>query len=140
MAFEDDDRQTLSEPFPEETHAHEIARVLNENKVHAFSWYPHELTKKTPEVQILWLCHQFPWISRKVTFGPLHAWDADFLERASRPWSSGERQVALFILMVWSGQNWKGKGNQFDCAHAAGTVCRDDMKVITNWMQQPFWP
>lgn len=115
--------------------------VLNEIRrhFHRVHWYPADLPNKTAEVKILYLCALFPWLGRKITFSQ-NGFDATFLEKASRPWSTGERQVALFIITVWAGHNWTGKGKQFDFTTAASTCGEREMEIITNWMKDPFWP
>ena len=50
--------------------------------------------------------------------------------------SSGEKQVARFILGLWLGNN----EYDFDLFDAVGTLSDNNVNVIREWLADPFWP
>ncbi len=50
--------------------------------------------------------------------------------------SHGEAIMARFYLGVWLGQD----EFDFDFTDAAAVLDRDEIRIITDWMTDPFWP
>lgn len=50
--------------------------------------------------------------------------------------SSGERVTAQFLLSVWRHDNEFG----FDIIEAARTLDDKHLKIIAEWIADPFWP
>ncbi|WP_227969083.1 hypothetical protein [Rouxiella badensis] len=51
------------------------------------------------------------------------------------PLSSGEKILMTSFLSVWFNRNVN-----FDITRAAGILCTDNKRVITQWFMEPFWP
>lgn len=49
--------------------------------------------------------------------------------------SSGERQLALFFLSLWNGQD-----EGFDMLDAASVVDVKQRQLFIHWLRDPFWP
>ena len=61
---------------------------------------------------------------------------AEELKCAIAKWSRGEEIMARFFAGVWLGENsW-----QFDFIEAASVLDSRHMNLVTDWMDQPFWP
>lgn len=56
----------------------------------------------------------------------------NYLATASR----GEAIMARFFLGVWLSRNQF----DFDFTDAAAVLERENMRIITDWMSEPFWP
>ncbi|MBP1000330.1 hypothetical protein J8629_25060 [Serratia fonticola] len=49
--------------------------------------------------------------------------------------SSGERQLALFFLSLWTGND-----EGFDMLAAARVVDSQHRQLLIDWLRDPFWP
>ena len=61
--------------------------------------------------------------------------DPDAIKNALPAMSHGEQIMMTFFWSVWTHQN-----KEFDFIEAASILDNTDMKVITDWMNDPFWP
>jgi hypothetical protein len=85
-------------------------------------------TCRRAEILICDLALQFECLRFKSEhFRPGH-FDAEKLERASGPWSTGERHCVNFILAVWSGNDWEGR--EFNLISAMGTLGRANVEPM----------
>ena len=103
-------------------------------------------TRRRAELLICNLALQFDCLQYKPQwFRPGH-FDAEKLERDSRPWSTGEKHCVNFILAVWSGHDWKEDteagipDRSFKLIDAMGTLGSGNVEPIINWMANPRWP
>lgn len=58
------------------------------------------------------------------------------LEDAMGRFSHGERIMAQFLSAIWFGEN----RFKFDLFEAVEILGKDELKVISDWMIDPFWP
>ena len=61
--------------------------------------------------------------------------DPDAIENALPAMSHGEQIMMKFFWSVWLHHD---KG--FDLIEAASILNKDHMKIVTDWMIDPFWP
>lgn len=74
------------------------------------------------------LVHLFDWDERSFIPDKVDT----YLDTASH----GEALMARFVLGVWRGQNQF----DFDLIKAAKVLDTASLGVITNWLNEPFWP
>lgn len=90
------------------------------------------------EAYILALARSFPCLAHKLESWTV--WNAVSFERASRPWSHGERVCADFVLTVWNYADAKRARRLFDFCDAVGTLGYRELTPILIWMRDPVWP
>jgi len=89
--------------------------------------------------EILALARSFPLLQRKlVNYQPQCFCPVEF-ERMSRPWSTGERHLAKFILSIWDPHWAKDRRYFFDLANAAGLLQQEDLDVLAAWVRKPWY-
>lgn len=83
----------------------------------------------------LWVESEMPFLMNLFDFENA-AFKADEVERYLGVASHGEVIMAKFALGVWRHQD----EFQFDFIQATRVLDSKHMKVITDWMRDPFWP
>ena len=83
----------------------------------------------------LWIEEQLPFLM------PLFDFDAQSyrpqdVEKFLSVASHGEAIMAAFALGIWRHDN----EFHFDFIDAAQTLDAGNMKIVTDWLQKPFWP
>lgn len=81
------------------------------------------LLERAPYLAKLWDMSRAEYVQSRVD---------NFFGVASR----GEAIMARFYLGVWCGQD----KFDFDFTDAAAVLDREAMRIITDWMTEPFWP
>jgi len=85
----------------------------------------------TPEARILGLWNSFPCLRRK----RVEKWDIAAIAEECRPWSTGERLCAAFVLSVWDPEYFT-----FDLHEALKKWDDDNRTAFLAWAAAPWWP
>ncbi|OCJ29063.1 hypothetical protein [Serratia sp. 14-2641] len=89
----------------------------------------------TPEqARFAVLLTDYPQISGYWDFATRRC-DENALRSALAFMSRGERQVALFFLSLWTGND-----EGFDLLEAARVVDSQHRQLVIHWLRDPFWP
>ena len=85
------------------------------------------------------LCKQIPTVARCAGVEP---WDQEVFAAVQKGRSEAEKIAASFVLSVWSGgahSEWSGLP-EFSAVEATARCDQKVVRVITEWMLDPFWP
>jgi len=99
---------------------------------------PVELNTNLNEEQAtfaIWVEENSPYLLPLFDFENA-AYKPEAVERYLGTASHGEAIMARFVLSVWRHSN----DFDFDFVEAAATLDKKQMKVITEWLKNPFWP
>lgn len=83
----------------------------------------------------VWLTEKMPYLLSLFDFEDRIYLD-DKVEEYLSIGSSGETVLARFVLSVWRGDNQY----DFDVTEAVRTLDKAKMKIVTDWLSNPFWP
>ncbi len=87
-------------------------------------------------MEILW---QYPFAAQFwETEGDSYALDIERLKNEISSFSHGEQIMAKFLVSVFTGRQQKGL--EFDLMEAAHFLSRDNLDVIREWLNDPFFP
>jgi hypothetical protein len=92
-----------------------------------------------PRGYIMALIESFPCLQGKMESVP-QPFDGQVFARRIRPWSSGEKHCAHFVLNVWNPGEWAKGETLFNLFDAIGCLDRGNLRPIVEWMSSPMWP
>lgn len=82
-----------------------------------------------------WLETKMPYLLGLFDFDD-RAYIPDLVERYISRASQGEEIMCRFAIGVWAGQDQY----DFDFVDAAKKLDKANMTIITDWLDDPFWP